>query len=127
MGKKSEILSGEVKNIILETTQHKLYRKPFAKTQKRHESVDPQAVSTPFQNDLLTVVYRSSQNVGDGRVVRWCWINVRVRGVLQIWIRVWQGPTALAVGAGGGCLDIFLSSIISLFFRHLSRKRPDID
>ena len=24
-----------------------------------------------------------------------------------IWIIVWQGPTALAVGAGGGCLDIF--------------------
>ena len=24
-----------------------------------------------------------------------------------IWIIVGQGPTALAVGAGGGCLDIF--------------------
>ena len=24
-----------------------------------------------------------------------------------IWIRVGQGPTALAVGAGGSCLDIF--------------------
>ena len=30
-----------------------------------------------------------------------------VRGVLLIWITVGQGPTALAVGAGGGCLDIF--------------------
>ena len=29
------------------------------------------------------------------------------RGVLLVWIRVGQGPTALAVGAGGGCLDIF--------------------
>ena len=29
------------------------------------------------------------------------------RGVLLIWIRVGQGPTALVVGAGGGCLDIF--------------------
>ena len=28
-------------------------------------------------------------------------------GVLLIWIIVGQGPTALAVGAGGGCLDIF--------------------
>ena len=38
------------------------------------------------------------------------------------------GPTALAVGAGGGCLDIFLSSIISLFFLPLSGgRRPDID
>ena len=27
--------------------------------------------------------------------------------VLLIWIIVGQGPTALAVGAGGGCLDIF--------------------
>ena len=26
---------------------------------------------------------------------------------LTIWIAVGQGPTALAVGAGGGCLDIF--------------------
>ena len=28
-------------------------------------------------------------------------------GVLLIWIIVGQGPIALAVGAGGGCLDIF--------------------
>ena len=36
--------------------------------------------------------------------VGWCWVN---RGVLQIWIRVEQWPTAFAVGADGGCLDIF--------------------
>ena len=30
------------------------------------------------------------------------------RGVKLIWMRVGQGPTALAVGAGGGGLDIFL-------------------
>ena len=29
------------------------------------------------------------------------------RGVLLVWAKVGQGPTALAVGAGGGCLDIF--------------------
>ena len=34
-----------------------------------------------------------------------------------IWITVGQGPIALAVGAGGGCLDIFSFSIISFFFR----------
>ena len=28
---------------------------------------------------------------------------------------------------GGGCLDIFLSSIISPFFLPLSGRRPDID
>ena len=40
-----------------------------------------------------------------------------VRGVQLIWIRVGQGPTALAVGAGGDCLDIFFSrlSILSFF------------
>ena len=30
-----------------------------------------------------------------------------VLGRPTIWITVGQGPTALVVGAGGGCLDIF--------------------
>ena len=44
-----------------------------------------------------------------------------------IWIIVGQGPIALAVGAGEGCLDIF--SLIYLFFFSFSlfRRRPDID
>ena len=42
-----------------------------------------------------------------GRVVRWCWVIFQCRGVLLIWIVVGQGPTALAVGAGGDYLDIF--------------------
>ena len=46
-------------------------------------------------------------DLGGGRVVRWCWVNFQCRGVLLIWIIVGQGPTVLAVGAGGGCLDIF--------------------
>ena len=33
--------------------------------------------------------------------------NLPVPGRPTIWISVGQGPTALAVGAGGGCLDIF--------------------
>ena len=33
-----------------------------------------------------------------------------VPGRPTIWITVEQGPTALAVGAGGGCLDIFTHS-----------------
>ena len=38
-------------------------------------------------------------------------VNFQCRGVLLIWLRVGQGPTALAVGADGICLDIsFLSS-----------------
>ena len=32
-----------------------------------------------------------------------------VPGRPTIWITVGQGPTALAVGAGWGCLDIFFS------------------
>ena len=62
-----------------------------------------------------------------GRVVRWFWVNFQCRGVLLIWIKIEQGPSALAVGAGGGCLDIFLSAITSLFFLPLSGRRPDID
>ena len=37
--------------------------------------------------------------------------NFQCRGVLLIWIIVGQGPTALAVGAGGGCLDFFFSRL----------------
>ena len=43
-----------------------------------------------------------------GRVVRRCWVNFQCRGVLLIRIIVEQGPIALEVGAGGGCLDIFV-------------------
>ena len=39
-----------------------------------------------------------------------------VSGRPTIRITVGQGPTALAVGAGGGCLDILLSSILSPSF-----------
>ena len=35
-----------------------------------------------------------------------------VPGRPTIWIAVGQGPTALVVGAGGGCLDVSLSSIL---------------
>ena len=37
-----------------------------------------------------------------------------VPGRPTIWITIGQGPTALAVGAGGGCLDIF--TLIYPFF-----------
>ena len=60
---------------------------------------------------------------GEGRVVRWCWVNFQCRGVLPFWNRVEQGPTALAVGAGGGCLDIF--SLVYHFFFSLSLSLGD--
>ena len=52
-----------------------------------------------------------------------------VPGHPTIWITVGQGPTALAVGADGGCLDInfLLSSILSFLFLPLFERRPDID
>ena len=50
-----------------------------------------------------------------------------VPGRPTIFITVGQGPTALAVGAGGGCLDILLSSVLSFLFLPLFGRRPDID
>ena len=50
-----------------------------------------------------------------------------VPGRPTIWITVGQGPTALAVGAGGGCMEFLLSSIISFLFPPLFGRRPDID
>ena len=50
--------------------------------------------------------------------------KLRVPGRPTIRMKVGQGPIALAVGAGGDCLDIFtlLNS-----FSPLSGRRPDID
>ena len=39
--------------------------------------------------------------------MRWCWVNFQCRGVLLFGIIVRQGLSAFAVGAGGGCSDIF--------------------
>ena len=50
-----------------------------------------------------------------------------VQGRPTIWITVGQEPTALAVGAGGGCLAILFSSFLSLLFLPLFWRRPDID
>ena len=44
--------------------------------------------------------------------------QLSVPGVQLIWI-VGQGPPALAAGAGGVCLDNFLSSVNSLIYLHL--------
>ena len=56
-------------------------------------------------------------------MVPWCWVNFQSR-ILLIWIIVGKGPTVLAVGAGGVCLDFFLSSIISLFLLTLWETAP---
>ena len=65
---------------------------------------------------------------GCGRVVQWCCVNFQCWSVLRIWNRVGQGPIALAVGAGGGCLDIFFSLVYHFFFfLPPSGRRPVID
>ena len=53
--------------------------------------------------------------------------NLPVPGRPTIWMVVGQGPTALAVGAVGGCLDILFSSLLSLLCLPLFGRRPDID
>ena len=50
-----------------------------------------------------------------------------VPGHPTIWITVGQGPTAMAVGAGGVVWTFLLSSILSLLFLPLFGRRPDID
>ena len=50
-----------------------------------------------------------------------------VPGRPTIWISVGQGPTALAVGAGGVVWTFLHSSILSLLFLPLFGRRPDID
>ena len=50
-------------------------------------------------------------SIGSGGAMVLC--KLPVPGRPTIWITVGQGPTALAVGAGGGCLDIF--TLIYLF------------
>ena len=52
--------------------------------------------------------------------------NLQSRSVLLIWIIVGQVSIALAVGAGGGCLDIFSLVYLFSFLSHFWR-RPDID
>ena len=44
--------------------------------------------------------------IGEGRVMRWCWVN------FQCWaIIVEQGPTAFAIGAGGIVWTFFFSRL----------------
>ena len=50
-----------------------------------------------------------------------------VPGRPTIWVTVGQGPTALAVGAGGVIWTFLLSSILSLLFLPLFGRRLNID
>ena len=50
-----------------------------------------------------------------------------VPGLPTIWMIVGQGPIALAVGACGGCLDIFILHFPFSYLLPLSGGRSDID
>ena len=60
-------------------------------------------------------------------MVRRCWVNFQCRGGLLIWIIVEQGPIALAVGAGGDCLDIFTLVCFFFFFFSLFFLYPSLE
>ena len=77
--------------------------------------------------EVMNNLLNHSVRIGGGRVKRRCWVNFQCRGVLLVWMKVGQGPTAPAVGAGGVVLTFFLSAIFSLFFLPLFGRRPDID
>ena len=53
--------------------------------------------------------------------------KIPVPGRPTIWMIVGQGPIALAVGAGGGCLDIFTLIYIFSPLSPLSGRRSDKD
>ena len=65
---------------------------------------------------LIFSAFSIEMSVWGSRVVRWYWANFQCRGVLLIWMIETQGPIALAVGAGGGWLDIFYYRLSFLFF-----------
>ena len=47
-----------------------------------------------------------------------------VPGRPTVWITVWQGSTALAVGVGGVVWTFLLSSVLSVLFLPLFGRRP---
>ena len=50
-----------------------------------------------------------------------------VPGRPTIWMIVGQGPTVLAVGAGGVVWTFLLSSVFAVLFLPLFGRQPDID
>ena len=58
----------------------------------------------PFQFYLEQFYFEQISGWSDGAKAL---SKLSVPGRLLIWIIVGQGPTVFAVGAGGGCLDIF--------------------
>ena len=76
-----------------------------------------------ISTEITHCTYSNKGVVGGAMVLG----KLPVPGRPTIWITVGQGPTALAVGAGGGCLDIFSLiypiSILSLSLWETARYR----
>ena len=53
--------------------------------------------------------------------------NLSVPGRPTICMKIGQGPTVLAVGAGGVVWTFLLSSVLSLLSLPLFGRQPDID
>ena len=66
-----------------------------------------------------------SRTQGGGRVERWCWINFQAGRPANLDYSSARA-SALAVGAEGGCLDIF-SLIYHFSSFPLSGRQPDLD
>ena len=76
----------------------------------------------------LSVLPLSPTGNRGGRVVRRCCVNFQYQGVLLIWIKVGQGLTALAVGAGWELFGLFsLVYHSSLLSPSLFGRWPDRD
>ena len=80
-------------------------------------------IQTKFDNITMVSVLYSLNGWGDPMVQG----KLPVPGVLLFWIIVGQGPTALAVGAGGCCLAIlslvYHISLLSLYLWETARYR----
>ena len=95
---------------------------PFALRSLRNPKFNPIALrmakTHSFDNSECN--RGKSMRLRGGWVVQRCWVNFQCRGVLLTLIIVGQGPIVLAVGAGGGCLDIFS------FIYHFSFLSPSL-
>ena len=69
---------------------------------------------------MVQIVGRPSTESGGWSGGAMVLVKLPVPGRPTIWITVGQGPTALVVGAGGGCLDIFTLIYPFLFSFSLS-------
>ena len=97
-----EVLKYSQKGEILDLPKNQTWKNPFLIlriTVPPEELVLITCISF-FMTDLCKCKRGWS---GDAMVLG----KLPVPGCPTVWIRVGQGPTALAVGAGGCCLDIF--------------------